>query len=103
MIIVLKPGASDSELQHILERIEQLGFKAHLSRGVQRTIIGLIGDEEKLQAQREKLRRDQDNDRMAKLYRKHVLKEDTGEPDAKIVQLGGLKRIDREVSGAAGD
>jgi 3-deoxy-7-phosphoheptulonate synthase len=51
MIIVLKPGSSESELQHILERIEQLGFKAHLSRGVQRTIIGVIGDEERLQAQ----------------------------------------------------
>jgi 3-deoxy-7-phosphoheptulonate synthase len=51
MIIVLKPGSSDSDLQHVLQRIEQLGFKAHLSRGVQRTIIGVIGDEEKLRAE----------------------------------------------------
>ena len=51
MIIVLKPGSTESELDHILLRIEQLGFKAHLSRGVQRTIIGLIGDEEQLRAE----------------------------------------------------
>jgi 3-deoxy-7-phosphoheptulonate synthase len=51
MIIVLKPGSSEAELQHILDRIEELGHKAHLSRGVQRTIIGVIGEEEKLQAE----------------------------------------------------
>src|SRR5262245_39174512 len=51
MIIVLKPGSTDSEVEHILQRIEQLGFKAHLSRGVHRTIIGVIGEEERLQAE----------------------------------------------------
>jgi 3-deoxy-7-phosphoheptulonate synthase len=51
MIIVLKPESSDAELSHILLRIEQLGFKPHLSRGERRTIIGVIGDEEKLQVE----------------------------------------------------
>jgi 3-deoxy-7-phosphoheptulonate synthase len=51
MIIVLKPGSTDSEVDHILERIEALGFKAHLSRGTHRTIIGVIGEEERLQAE----------------------------------------------------
>jgi 3-deoxy-7-phosphoheptulonate synthase len=51
MIIVLKPSAGQKELEHILERIEQLGLKAHLSRGEQRTIVGVIGDESKLQTE----------------------------------------------------
>jgi 3-deoxy-7-phosphoheptulonate synthase len=51
MIIVLKPGSTDSELHDVLRRIEQLGCKAHLSQGVQRIIIGVIGDEEKLRAE----------------------------------------------------
>ena len=51
MIIVLKPGSSETQVQIIVERIEQLGLKAHLSRGVQRTLIGIIGDEEKLQVE----------------------------------------------------
>src|SRR5262245_32787022 len=51
MIIVLKPGSSDSELQEVLRRIEDLGLKAHLSRGVQHTIIGIIGEEEKLRVE----------------------------------------------------
>src|SRR5580704_4755239 len=51
MIIVLRPGSSQSQVDHILQRIEQLGFKPHLSRGELRTIIGIIGDENKIQAE----------------------------------------------------
>src|SRR5256885_9667761 len=51
MIIVLRPGSSDQEIDHVVERIHELGFKAHLSKGELRTIIGVIGDESKLQAE----------------------------------------------------
>src|SRR5271163_1020132 len=51
MIIVLKPKSTNEEIDHILERIQELGLKPHLSRGEHRTIIGVIGDEEKLQVQ----------------------------------------------------
>ena len=51
MIIVLRPHSTDAQIEHILERIRDLGFKAHLSRGELRTIIGVIGDENKLQAE----------------------------------------------------
>jgi 3-deoxy-7-phosphoheptulonate synthase len=51
MIIVLKPGSSDAQIEHVVERITELGLRAHLSRGVHRTIIGVIGDEQQLQAE----------------------------------------------------
>ena len=51
MIIVLRPQTTSEELDHILKRIDELGFKAHLSCGELRTIIGVIGDENKLQAE----------------------------------------------------
>ena len=51
MIIVLKPGATPAEIDHVVERIHQLGLKPHVSTGEHRTIIGVIGDENKLQAQ----------------------------------------------------
>jgi len=51
MIIVLRPSCTPEQIDHILERIQQLGFKPHLSRGELRTIIGVIGDENKLQAE----------------------------------------------------
>src|SRR3954469_22779651 len=51
MIIVLRPHSSPAEIDHVVERIKELGLKAHLSQGEHRTIIGVIGDEGKLQAQ----------------------------------------------------
>ena len=51
MIIVVRPDSSQQQLDHILERIEELGYRAHLSKGEKRTIIGVIGDENKLQAE----------------------------------------------------
>jgi 3-deoxy-7-phosphoheptulonate synthase len=51
MIIVLKPNSSPEQVQHVLDRIEELGFTPHVSKGVARTIIGVIGDERKLQAE----------------------------------------------------
>ncbi len=51
MIIVLRPDSTKEEIDHILERIRELGFKPHVSQGEVRTIIGVIGDENKLHAQ----------------------------------------------------
>lgn len=48
MIVILKAGATEQQIQHIVERAEKLGLKAHISRGVERTIIGFIGPEDVL-------------------------------------------------------
>jgi 3-deoxy-7-phosphoheptulonate synthase len=49
MIIILKSGVSDEQVEHVIRRVESLGLKAHLSRGTFRTIIGVIGDESQFQ------------------------------------------------------
>ncbi|MGO9464015.1 MAG: 3-deoxy-7-phosphoheptulonate synthase [Isosphaeraceae bacterium] len=51
MIIVLKPHPAPGVVEHVLERIAALGLTPHLSQGVSRTIIGVIGDESKLQVE----------------------------------------------------
>jgi 3-deoxy-7-phosphoheptulonate synthase len=49
MIIVLKSGATGGEIAQIEEKIKAYGLTVHISMGVERTIIGAIGDERKLQ------------------------------------------------------
>ena len=44
MIIIMKMGAGEEEIQEVVAQIEEMGFRAHLSRGEERTIIGVIGD-----------------------------------------------------------
>lgn len=48
MIVVLKKGATEEQIQHIIAKAESLGLKAHISRGVEKTIIGFIGPEDVL-------------------------------------------------------
>ena len=45
MVIVMEAGASEEELAAVVDRIESLGLGSHVSRGEERTIVGLIGDE----------------------------------------------------------
>ncbi len=49
MIIVTRPSITDDELDRIRERVESLGLRTHVSRGENRTIIGCIGDEGRLE------------------------------------------------------
>ena len=48
MVIIMQPGAGDAEIQGVVERIQSYGMDAHISRGKERTIIGLIGDEREI-------------------------------------------------------
>ncbi len=48
MIVILKSGATEEQIQHIVEKAGRLGLKAHISRGVERTVIGFIGPEDVL-------------------------------------------------------
>jgi 3-deoxy-7-phosphoheptulonate synthase len=45
MIIVMKKNATEAEIQNVVSWIESVGYKAHPSRGIERTIIGAVGDE----------------------------------------------------------
>ena len=51
MIIVLKPNATKPQIDHLLERIKALGLKPMVSKGTERTIIGVIGPEDALRVQ----------------------------------------------------
>ncbi|BAI81548.1 3-deoxy-7-phosphoheptulonate synthase [Deferribacter thermophilus] len=48
MIIVMRPEATEKEIEFVEKKLIEYGFKTHLSKGVERTIIGAIGDERAL-------------------------------------------------------
>ena len=49
MIIVLRPDATEAQVDHIVKKLKSLGLQAHISKGTERTVIGAIGDETVLQ------------------------------------------------------
>jgi 3-deoxy-7-phosphoheptulonate synthase len=44
MVVVMSPGATDAEIEHVVEKVRGVGGEAFVSKGVVRTIIGLVGD-----------------------------------------------------------
>jgi 3-deoxy-7-phosphoheptulonate synthase len=50
MMIVMQDTASEEQIAHIIERIEDAGAKAHVVRGEFMTVIGAIGDDRELVA-----------------------------------------------------
>ena len=44
MVIVMLPDATDEDVAYVVERVESVGGEAFVSKGVTRTIIGLVGD-----------------------------------------------------------
>src|SRR5688572_33280549 len=48
MIIVTRPEATEEQIQHVVDRIVEWGFKTDVSRGELRTVIGVIGPEDSI-------------------------------------------------------
>ena len=44
MIVVMKKGAPQEEVAHMVERVESMGLKAHVIVGTERTVIAAIGE-----------------------------------------------------------
>ena len=45
MIIIMKPGSTEADIDDVCRRVADFGFRTHLSRGEVRTIIGVVGDD----------------------------------------------------------
>ncbi|MBN2023953.1 MAG: 3-deoxy-7-phosphoheptulonate synthase [Pirellulales bacterium] len=44
MIVVMKRGATPEQIEHMIQRVEELGLKAHPIHGTERTVIAAIGE-----------------------------------------------------------
>ncbi|MFA6078693.1 MAG: 3-deoxy-7-phosphoheptulonate synthase [Candidatus Omnitrophota bacterium] len=51
MIIVLRPHTKQKDIDHLVSKIKKLGLKPWISKGVERTIVGVIGEEDIIRIQ----------------------------------------------------
>lgn len=49
MIVIMKPSATNAQINTIIERVKKEGLAVHISEGKEHTVIGLIGDTAKMQ------------------------------------------------------
>lgn len=45
MIVVLKSGNTAQDIEHVCMKIRKMGLRPHVSKGIERTIVGAIGNE----------------------------------------------------------
>ena len=50
MMIVMKEGATDDQVRAVVDRVESVGCSAHISKGNILTVIGAIGDRDRVAA-----------------------------------------------------
>lgn len=49
MIVIMQAGAGTRQIAAVVARIKELGYEAHLSEGKERTVIGVVGEDRKLE------------------------------------------------------
>ncbi len=100
MIIVMKPGSRDSEIQEISNVLENAGLGVHISRGTERTIIGVIGDKRLLRGIPLELM--QGVDKLVPIMESYKLASRTFKPEPSVIDVGGVKIGGRELVMIAG-
>src|SRR6266480_1664606 len=44
VIVVMKPGSTQKQIDHIVELIEGLGLRSHIIQGTDRTVVAALGE-----------------------------------------------------------
>jgi 3-deoxy-7-phosphoheptulonate synthase len=88
MIIIMKHHALAKEITAIVQHIESLGFKAHLSQGEERTIIGVIGDERPIEPEHFELL--DGVERVVRILHPFKLASRDFHPDDSVIKLNGI-------------
>ena len=88
MVVVMRPGAAPSEVDAVVARVEQAGGSAFVSRGVNRTIVGLVGDVVQFQALN--LRAMSGVGDVVRVSKPYKLVSRENHPEASTVEVGGV-------------
>jgi len=88
MIVVMKQGATRAQIVNVTARIEQLGCQAHISKGKERTIIGIIGNGRPLD--REPIERMEGVERTVPILRPFKLASRDFHPQDTVVPINGV-------------
>jgi 3-deoxy-7-phosphoheptulonate synthase len=88
MIVIMERRASPKQIENVVVRVEELGFRAHLSQGEERTIIGVIGDERPLAT--EALEVLDGVERVVPILQPFKLASRDFKPDNTVVKVNGL-------------
>ncbi|MBN1526011.1 MAG: 3-deoxy-7-phosphoheptulonate synthase [Candidatus Omnitrophica bacterium] len=101
MIIILRPDATTKQVNHIVDKVKKLGLKPWVSKGVERTIVGVIGEEDVIRVQ--PLEAYPGVERVLPILKPYKLASKEFKKEATVVDLGdGVKIGGRKINVMAG-
>ncbi|HLC96549.1 MAG TPA: 3-deoxy-7-phosphoheptulonate synthase [Candidatus Nanoarchaeia archaeon] len=100
MIIVLKARVQEKQIKEVTDKIAKMGLKPHVSRGVDRTIIGAIGDESKLKE--DQLKAMPQVERVMPVMKPYKLVSREGTPENTVIKVGKVSIGSKQIVVIAG-
>jgi 3-deoxy-7-phosphoheptulonate synthase len=88
MIVNMSAGATEEQINHVVARIEECGCQAHLSRGEERTVIGIVGRNDQHRSELEALRAAPGVEDVIRITHPFKLASRGFHPEGTIVDLG---------------
>ncbi|HLK86812.1 MAG TPA: 3-deoxy-7-phosphoheptulonate synthase [Candidatus Binataceae bacterium] len=102
MIVVMKANATEAEIGNVVAMVEQLDYKAHIIRGVERTVVACVGEERGEQHQLGHLEAVAGVDRVMPVLRSFKLAAREVRPEGSRVKVGGVEIGGRRIAVIAG-
>ncbi|MFQ5732383.1 MAG: 3-deoxy-7-phosphoheptulonate synthase [Planctomycetaceae bacterium] len=88
MIVVMKRGAGEDAVQRMAQRVEEMGLKAHVIVGIERTVIAAIG--EKRNGERETLESFDEVDKVVPILAPYKVASVETKPEPTVVRVRDL-------------
>ena len=88
MIVVTKPSVTDERIEEIVAFIEKHGVRAHVSRGTDRTVIGIIGKADPVLA--EQLRSMKGVEDVIRISKSYKLASRDFHPENTVIEIKGV-------------
>lgn len=89
MIVVMKKSATQHQIEKVIEKVNESGLKAHLSKGEIVTIIGIIGDERKVPESQ--IRAIEGVEKIMPVLAPYKLASRDFKPDNTVISVDGVK------------
>jgi 3-deoxy-7-phosphoheptulonate synthase len=102
MIVVMKAGSQDKEIDVVMDRLHSLGLQGHLSRGVERTVIGVVGVTAAMPDLRERLELVPGVSEVVPISKPFKLSSREFRPEDTVIDVGGVKIGGKELVVMAG-
>src|ERR671939_763471 len=100
MIVVMKPGATQKQIDHVIQRIEQLGLRSHVIVGTERTVVAALG--EKRDGAKQALETGEGVEKVVPILAPYKMASTEVKKERTCVTVRGLKVGDRRIGVIAG-